>query len=67
MIAEGFAVLPPEIVAAAGRGWHILPVQVRGKLPLVKGWPEDATATLHSSRRGSTSIGERAPEIDRSL
>jgi len=44
MTAEAFAVLPPEIVAAAGRGWHMLPVQVRGKLPLVKGWPEEATS-----------------------
>ena len=46
MTAEAFAVLPPEIVTAAGRGWHILPVQARGKLPLVKGWPEDATSDI---------------------
>jgi len=39
-------VLPPEIAAAAGRGWHILPVQTRGKLPLVNGWPEDATSDI---------------------
>jgi putative DNA primase/helicase len=39
-------VLPPEIAAAAGRGWHILPVQARGKLPLVNGWPEDATSDI---------------------
>jgi hypothetical protein len=46
MTAEAFAVLPPEIVTAAGRGWHILPVQAFGKLPLVKGWPKEATSDI---------------------
>jgi hypothetical protein len=46
MTAEAFTLLPPEIVAAAGLGWHILPVQARGKLPLVKGWPEEATSDI---------------------
>jgi hypothetical protein len=46
MTGEVFTVLPPEIVVAAGRGWHILPVQARGKLPLVKGWPKDATCDI---------------------
>jgi len=44
LTAEALAVLAPEIIFAAGRGWHILPVQARGKLPLVKGWPEEATS-----------------------
>lgn len=46
MTAEALAVLAPEILVAAGRGWHILPVQARGKLPLVKGWPEEATSDI---------------------
>jgi len=46
LTAEALAVLAPEILVAAGRGWHILPVQARGKLPLVKGWPEEATSDI---------------------
>ena len=52
MTAEAFAVLPPEIVVAAGRGWHMLPVQARGKLPLVKGWPEEAYIQISETEVG---------------
>lgn len=46
MTASVLPDLPPEIVVAAGRGWLILPVQACGKLPLVKGWPEEATSDI---------------------
>jgi hypothetical protein len=46
MTADAVPVLPPEIVAAAGRGWHILPVQARGKQPTMTGWPEAATSDI---------------------
>jgi hypothetical protein len=46
MTVEAFTQPPPEIAAAADRGWHILPVQARGKLPLVKGWLEVATRDI---------------------
>jgi hypothetical protein len=39
-------VLPPEIAASAGRGWRLFPVEARGKLPLLKGWPEAATSDI---------------------
>ena len=38
--------LAEEVRAAAGRGWRLFPVEVSGKLPLVKGWPEAATTDL---------------------
>ncbi len=40
--------LPPEIRAAAARGWRLLPVQARGKIPLVQEWPKVATAAPES-------------------
>ena len=39
-------VLPGEIIAAAGRGWRLLPVRERGKTPLVPAWPQRATSAL---------------------
>lgn len=36
--------LPPEIRAAAGRGWRLLPIRAQDKTPLVQGWPEKATS-----------------------
>lgn len=39
-------VIPPEVSAAAGRGWRMFPVEAKGKLPLVKGWPEAATSDI---------------------
>jgi putative DNA primase/helicase len=39
-------VIPPEVYAAAGRGWRLFPVEARGKLPLIKGWPEVATSDI---------------------
>ena len=38
--------IPPEVCAAAGRGWRLFPVEARGKLPLIKGWPEAATSDI---------------------
>ena len=38
--------IPPEVRAAAGRGWRLFPVEARGKLPLIKGWPEAATSDI---------------------
>jgi hypothetical protein len=35
--------IPPEVRAAAGQGFRLFPVEGRGKLPLIKGWPEAAT------------------------
>ena len=46
MTTEAFGVLPPEIVAASRRGWHILPVEAGGKVPLEKSWPKDATSDI---------------------
>jgi hypothetical protein len=43
MTAEVFAELHAEVAAAARRGWRLFPVEARGKLPLLKGWPEAAT------------------------
>ena len=39
--------LPVLIVDAARRGWRLLPVQVRGKTPLVKEWQKVATNDLN--------------------
>jgi hypothetical protein len=38
--------IPPEVRAAAGQGWRLFPVEARGKLPLIKGWPEAATSDI---------------------
>lgn len=38
--------LPFEVIAAVARGWRLLPVQARGKVPLVGKWPELATSAL---------------------
>jgi hypothetical protein len=38
--------LPPEVIAAAGRGWRLFPVESRGKLPLVKEWQKVAASDL---------------------
>lgn len=38
--------LPPEIRAAAARGWRLLPVLARAKTPLVKEWQRLATSDL---------------------
>ena len=38
--------LPPEVRAAAARGWWLLPVQPGGKTPLVKEWQKVATSDL---------------------
>jgi hypothetical protein len=38
--------LPPEIRAAAARGWRLLPIRARDKLPLLKAWPQLATSDL---------------------
>jgi len=38
--------LPPEVRAAAARGWCLFPVKMRAKAPLVKAWPEVATSDL---------------------
>jgi len=37
---------PPELAAVlrmAARGWRLFPVEPRGKVPLIKEWPEKAT------------------------
>jgi hypothetical protein len=39
-------VISPEVSTAAGRGWHLFPVEAKGKLPLLKGWPEAATSDI---------------------
>jgi hypothetical protein len=39
-------VLPPEVCAAASRGFRLFPVEASGKLPLIKGWPEAATSDM---------------------
>ena len=46
MTAAVMPVIPPEVYAAAGRGWRLFPVEARGKLPLIKGWPEVATSDI---------------------
>jgi hypothetical protein len=38
--------LPREVTEASARGWRLFPVQARGKRPLVKGWPEEATSDI---------------------
>jgi DNA repair protein RadA/Sms len=38
--------LPSEICAAAARGWRLLPIRARDKLPLVKAWPQAASSDL---------------------
>ena len=38
--------LPPEIKAAASRGWRLFPVEAEGKQPLVKEWQTIATSDL---------------------
>jgi len=38
--------LPREVTEASARGWRLFPVEVSGKLPLVKGWPEAATSDI---------------------
>jgi len=35
-----------EVLAAAARGWKLIPVERRGKKPLFDGWPEKATSNL---------------------
>ena len=45
-MTTGASTLPPEITAAAGRGWRLFPVEAKGKLPLVKEWPTIATSDL---------------------
>jgi len=34
--------LPPEVRAAAARGWRLLPIRALDKTPLVKAWPQAA-------------------------
>ena len=38
--------LPREVTEASARGWRLFPVQARGKRPLMKGWPEEATSNI---------------------
>lgn len=38
--------IPPEIRAAAGRGWCLFPVEASGKHPLIGRWPEAATSDI---------------------
>jgi hypothetical protein len=38
--------LPPEIRSAVARGWRLLPVCARDKVPLVKKWQNAATSNL---------------------
>jgi hypothetical protein len=38
--------LPSEPSEAAKRGWCLLPVQARGKRPLIKAWPQAATCAV---------------------
>jgi len=38
--------IPPEVRAAAGRGWQLFPVDARGKRPLIGGWPEAASSDI---------------------
>ena len=40
------SMLPPEITAAACRGWRLFPVKAKGKQPLVKEWQKNATSDL---------------------
>jgi hypothetical protein len=47
MIAAVVLEIPPEVRAAAARGWRLLPVQPRGKTPLVKEWQKVASNDLH--------------------
>lgn len=46
-------VLPREIIAAAARGWRLLPVEARGKKPLLKRWPSVATNDLKQIEKWS--------------
>ena len=36
--------LPPELRAAAARGWRLLPIRSNDKTPLVRAWPQAATS-----------------------
>ncbi len=38
--------LPPEILAAASRGWRLHPIRAGDKAPLVKDWPNLATTNI---------------------
>src|SRR5262249_23696947 len=38
--------VPPEIRSAAARGWRLLPVRARHKVPLVKKWQRVATNNI---------------------
>jgi len=38
------AELPEEVIAATRRGWRLLPIRQRDKIPLVDKWPEKATS-----------------------
>ncbi len=46
MKAAPMPALPPEIAAAAARGWRLFPVEQRGKRPLVEEWQKIATSDL---------------------
>ena len=45
-MTTGSSTLPPEITAAAGRGWRLFPVKANGKQPLIEEWPTIATCDL---------------------
>ena len=40
------ASIPPEVAAAAGRGWHLFPVEVKGQVAAGEDWPTVATNEL---------------------
>jgi hypothetical protein len=41
--AEAATAIPPEVLAATARSWYVLPVQARGKTPLIAAWPQKAS------------------------
>jgi hypothetical protein len=46
-MAAASVLLPPEIIAAAGRGWRLFPVKAGDKKPpLLKDWPAKASCDL---------------------
>lgn len=38
-------------IACAGRGWHVLPVQAKGKKPLIREWQHEATTNETTIRQ----------------